>query len=81
MNAIKQHLVHGIRWTPVQSLSDGTLMAHAYTVDNPHNPVVEAQLPKGSTEAEVFDAIRIALCERYRQHLDTSIKNDRGDVL
>jgi len=77
---IKQHTVHGIRWTPVQRLSDGTLMAHACTVGDPHNPVIEVQVTEG-TEKDVFEAIRIELCKRYKLPLDTSIKNDRGDIL
>jgi hypothetical protein len=79
MKTIKEHKVYGCRWTPIQSLDDGSVMAHAYGVDNPHSPFVQVNLPAGSTENQAFDALRIQLTKRYRLPVDTAIVNDRGD--
>jgi hypothetical protein len=75
--------VANVRWTEVNSLADGTLYCQAY-MHQPEvhpKPFAEVQVPKGGTERECYDAIRIAILKTLKKPTDFGIVNNRGDAI
>lgn len=71
-----------VRWTVVERYSDGTLYAEAYS--DPHDPhgsfLARVEMPAGSTEIQVFDALRGQICKALRITADRVVNSAGQEI-